>query len=151
MKQVQIKSQPNNNDGDTIVEVLVVIAIVAAMLVGAFIVANRSTGDVRDSEEHTEALQYLQAQAELLRTAATTHNGLPPTGVHFCMGSSQFYINSSGTYNVNCTFGGQYDIDIVASSVSNTGTYLFELQAMWSNTRGSSNAVRISYRTSAVP
>ena len=53
--------------GDTIVEVLVCIAVVAAVLIGAFGVSNHSTQAVQDTSEHTEAQQYVQAQLEMLR------------------------------------------------------------------------------------
>jgi type II secretory pathway pseudopilin PulG len=68
--------------GDTIVEVVIAIAVIATVLTGAFIVSSRSLTAVRDSEEHSEVLQQLQGQVELLRAAAnipgffnTTSNG----------------------------------------------------------------------------
>ena len=56
--------------GDTIVEVIIAIAVIATVLTGAFIVSSRSLTAVRDSQEHSEVLQQLQGQVELLRSAA---------------------------------------------------------------------------------
>ncbi len=56
--------------GDTIVEVIIAIAVIAAVLTGAFVVSSHSITSVRDSEEHSEVLQQLQGQVELLRAAA---------------------------------------------------------------------------------
>ena len=58
--------------GDTIVEVIIAIAVIATVLTGAFVVSSRSLTGVRDSQEHSDILQQLQGQAELLRVAANT-------------------------------------------------------------------------------
>src|SRR5580698_7305120 len=58
--------------GDTIVEVVIAIAVIATVLAGAFVVSSHSLTSVRVSEEHSEVLQQLQGQVELLRAAANT-------------------------------------------------------------------------------
>jgi prepilin-type N-terminal cleavage/methylation domain-containing protein len=56
--------------GDTIVEVLIAIAIVSSVLAGAFTVSQKSTLAVRDSQERGEVLQILQGQVEQVRALA---------------------------------------------------------------------------------
>ena len=78
--------------GDTIVEVLICIAVIALVLVGAFAVSNHSAQTVQDSAEHTQAQQILQGQIESLR-AYVTANATPPTPP-FCM--SNITVKSAG-------------------------------------------------------
>ncbi|HEX8226554.1 MAG TPA: hypothetical protein VF572_01665 [Candidatus Saccharimonadales bacterium] len=59
-----------NQAGDTIVEVLIALAVVSSVLVGAFLVVQKSSLAVRDSQEHAEMLQILQGQVELVRSLA---------------------------------------------------------------------------------
>ncbi|HET8709571.1 MAG TPA: type II secretion system protein [Candidatus Saccharimonadales bacterium] len=64
-------NQDNQNQrGDTIVEVIIAIAVISSVLAGAFYLTNHSTRAVRDSEEHAQALQLLQGQVEQLRAQA---------------------------------------------------------------------------------
>jgi Tfp pilus assembly protein PilV len=60
------------NRGDTIVEVLIAIALVSLILVGAFVTSNRSLAATRDSQEHSEASQVLQSQIERARIIITS-------------------------------------------------------------------------------
>lgn len=52
--------------GDTIVEVLIAIAVVSLVLGGAYAIASRSLANSRQAQEHGEALQLANAQIELL-------------------------------------------------------------------------------------
>lgn len=82
--------------GDTIIEVLIAVAVISMILAGAFVVVSHSTHAVRDSEEHAEALALLQGQVERLRSLAVSGN----TAVY---GPSIFCIDSSN--NVQTGFG----------------------------------------------
>ncbi|HWB38788.1 MAG TPA: type II secretion system protein [Candidatus Saccharimonadales bacterium] len=53
--------------GDTIVEVMVVLAIIGLALSVSYAIANRSLLGVRQSQEHSAALQLAQEQLEELR------------------------------------------------------------------------------------
>ncbi len=56
-----------NQRGDTIVEVLISIAVVSLILSTAYALANRSSQAVRQSQERSEALQFSESQFEKLR------------------------------------------------------------------------------------
>jgi Tfp pilus assembly protein PilV len=53
--------------GDTIVEVLVAVAVVSAVLAGAYATTNRNVLTIQDTQEHAQALQLVQSQIEFLR------------------------------------------------------------------------------------
>lgn len=59
--------------GDTIVEVLIAIAVVSLVLGGAFTVANKSANQVRDAQEHSEAQQYAAEIVERLISLSTAN------------------------------------------------------------------------------
>src|SRR5438876_1235180 len=64
--------------GDTIVEVLIVVAVIGQLLAISFVTVNRSVSYVRQSEESSSAAGYVQSQVEALRSlAATAHIRLP--------------------------------------------------------------------------
>lgn len=63
-------SKASNQSGDTIVEVLIAVVVVASVLAGAFTVSQKSSLAVRQSQERGEMLQLLQGQVELVRGIA---------------------------------------------------------------------------------
>jgi prepilin-type N-terminal cleavage/methylation domain-containing protein len=68
----------SRQNGDTIIEVLISLAILALVLGGASYTANQSYRNDRDSQEHTEALTIAQTQLEDLRSYKGTFNPNPP-------------------------------------------------------------------------
>ena len=138
--------------GDTIVEVIIAVAVVATLLVGAFAVSSRSATAVRDSEEHAQALQLLQGQVELLRSAANIRGRLPAAlNVPFCLDTSASYLPS--TTNPSCLLRGLYRMSITsASAVASVGnTTTFDLTATWPAIRGGTNTVYLSYKVLVTP
>lgn len=70
--------------GDTIVEVMVVVAILGLAFSIAYATATHSLNKTRNAEEHAEALQYINSQIELIRNDATDPQ-LQTTGAIYCM------------------------------------------------------------------
>ncbi|HEY1064066.1 MAG TPA: hypothetical protein VGE30_02080 [Candidatus Saccharimonadales bacterium] len=64
-----------NQTGDTIVEVLIAITVVAAVLGGSYTVVNRTMANSRQAQEHAEALQIANQQIELLTTLVADSGG----------------------------------------------------------------------------
>jgi len=58
--------------GDTIVEVLISMAVVGIVLAGAFGSANRSLRGSQQAQERTEAVKYSESQMELLKSVAVS-------------------------------------------------------------------------------
>lgn len=138
--------------GDTIVEVLIAIVVVSTVLTGAFLVTTQSTRAVRDSEEHAQALQYLQGQVELLRAAAGHSGGLPAgLSTPFCLGTTQYYqpAGSSG----QCTLGSFYSVSITSPTAAPVvnGTTTFNLVASWAAIGGGTDTVYLAYKVTVTP
>jgi Tfp pilus assembly protein PilV len=141
--------------GDTIVEVIIAVLVVSTLLTGAFVVTNRSTQSVRDSQEHAEALQALQGQLELLRGAAdaTPSALLASLTTPFCFNSNlQTFSGGSGS----CAGAGgpaHYKLSIVCTTVLGTAcpavsgtTATFNLAATWPSISGNIDNVYLSYK-----
>ncbi len=75
-----------NSSGDTIVEVLVVLAVLSLSFVTSYTIAVKSLGQSRNAQEHSETLGNINSQTEWLRTAITNKVALP-VGTPFCMTS----------------------------------------------------------------
>jgi Tfp pilus assembly protein PilV len=140
--------------GDTIVEVIIAVLIVSMLLTGAFIVTNRSTQAVRDSQEHAEALQALQGQLELVRAAAAAKQLPGALTIPFCLDSS---LASFPANSVSCTGAGGppgYQLSIVCSTAAGTDgcpapsgkTSTFDLVTTWSSVSGGTDKVYLSYK-----
>jgi Tfp pilus assembly protein FimT len=72
--------------GDTIVEVLIAMAVAASVLGISYGAMNRNMLIIRDNQERTEASKILQGQIELLRSLAlTTPLSVPAPNTSFCM------------------------------------------------------------------
>ena len=141
--------------GDTIVEVMIAVVVVSSLLVGAFTVTTHNLTDVRDSEEHSEALQLLQGQVELLRNdapiAGTVPNTLPTSlTTAFCLVGSTYKLVSSG----GCQAGSNnlYKLSIICASFvactgpSTTQTTTFTLSATWPALNGGNDSVFLTYK-----
>ena len=141
--------------GDTIVEVIIAVAVVSSVLIGAYTVTNRSVQAVRDSEEHAQALQWLQGQVELLRQAALTKGFLTfPFTSAFCLGTPSGVMTRYGAAAPECLAGGLYQLQITgpgsaptcAPLPSSLCTTSFNLQATWPAVSGGYSTVYLSYK-----
>lgn len=138
--------------GDTIVEVVISVAVISAVLIGAYTLTVQSTQAVRTSEEHAQALQLLQGQVELLRNAAGTAGVLAesPTSLTtpFCLyntgGSPARYLS---TDNAHCLLDNLYYLSITGPpSLPPSGTTTFSLTATWAGLGGNNNSVGLAYK-----
>lgn len=71
--------------GDTIIEVLICMAIISLVLGGAFVTSRNSQLAVRNSQEHGEALKLLEGQIEQMRAAAIASPSTIFQTAQFCM------------------------------------------------------------------
>ena len=147
--------------GDTIVEVIIAVVVVATLLTGAFIVTNRSTNAVRDSQEHAQGLQALQGQVELLRAASAVSGNITAALVahpKFCLDAQlKAYAAGSASCENAKTPAFNYSLSIACSSVSagcpaGAGiTTTFDLVATWPKLNGGTDTVFLSYKTAVEP
>lgn len=90
--------------GDTIVEVLLAMGVLALMLVGAFASANQSLLASRRSQERGEAQRVAESQLELVKAYA-------PTNPSQVFSTTAYCYNSSGAYSSPpCNFYNLYDV-----------------------------------------
>lgn len=135
--------------GDTIVEVIIAVAVVSSVLVGAFTLSNSSVRAIRDSEEHSEALELLQGQVELLRAAAGTPGALQsfPLNSGFCLDSSLNHYPDTDTHCLAGSPNKLYKLSIKGpAALSLTSTSTFFLQASWPALTGGYDYVYLTYR-----
>jgi type II secretory pathway pseudopilin PulG len=80
------------NRGDTIVEVLVAIAVASAVLGSAYLIVNRTLANSQQAQEHSEALGIAQGQVEQLQARSSAGN----TDI-YNPGNNQHCFDGSGT------------------------------------------------------
>jgi prepilin-type N-terminal cleavage/methylation domain-containing protein len=171
LRQYHKLSLKRLQSGDTIVEVLIAIAIISLVLTGAFSTTHASLLATRTSQEHAEALKLLEGQIENIRA----YNVSPPSPINtepFCIdvsstsathqakfgggvvipGSAAADPLADTMYKPSCQLPGaageayKYYISIVyipGLSATN-GTY--DLRARWDGFNGSHNQVELFYR-----
>jgi prepilin-type N-terminal cleavage/methylation domain-containing protein len=71
--------------GDTIIEVLIVLAVLGLALTMSYATANRGLQQSRNADEHSQALGTLTSQVELVRKAVSDETNVFITGQPFCM------------------------------------------------------------------
>jgi type II secretory pathway pseudopilin PulG len=127
--------------GDTIVEVLIAIAVASSVLGIVFATSSRNLRATRDIQERGEASRIVQGQIEALRYVASTDSSKFPTdGSSFCMkGSDVIKAGPSTTvptkslsaedfnnYPVDCKSGGIYNYLITGTCDS-----VFHIYVRW--------------------
>ncbi|MFI5275445.1 MAG: hypothetical protein ACHQT5_01325 [Candidatus Saccharimonadales bacterium] len=140
-----------NSAGDTIVEVLVCIAVVSAVLGGAFVTTRSSQVGVRNSQEHAEALKLIESQMEQLRGDTTDAIAY---STPFCMFNETPVSAVIAPASIHCTqnSGGQsgqpdsrYYLTVMRCNAVGCGnsianSYLFTVKATWPQVDGKGNA-----------
>lgn len=136
----------NNQKGDTIIEVLIVLAVLGLAISISYATANRSLINARQAQESSKATVLLQSQIEGLRTLAPlsatnpAKNIFQPVANLYCIDGSGNVVSSVGDPNP-CTFDGIYVVSIKHESNS------FVLKAVWDDVSGQGKAsASMTYR-----
>lgn len=133
-------------NGDTIVEVLIVIAIISLVLVGAYISTNRNIASTQDAQERTQAVKLVQTQIEYLRTATspagTCYAFAVAGGAIGVQRNDGCIVNSS---DVKAGSGEEPAYTLTISSPDPAGTYT--VKAVWDSITGTGqNNVTMYYQ-----
>lgn len=141
-----------NQRGDTLVEVLISIAIISLVLGGAYVTTNRSLWASRDAQERSIALKLTEAELEQLKNLANSGSDIfgASTAGTFCVYNGSVL---DATTSTDCTVdtngngspaaGVQPKFKLTAKRAVNT----FTLTTTWINARGSgSNNLTVNYR-----
>ncbi len=150
--------------GDTIVEVLVVLAVLGLALGISYATASRSLRSTTGAQENSRATALLQAQIEALRYLAPTP---APASGQDIFGQSGLFCIDTQALTVDSTFGGSLNTDLIhnpgdiypaiceqdapfhiAISKADSGTgAVFTLKATWDDIHGNGlDTVTLSYR-----
>ncbi len=134
-----------NQAGDTIVEVLIAIAVISLVLGSSYAITRRSSVAIRVAQEHSEALKIAESQLEQLKSLSGNTAGnndvftrtapaTPTPGSGFCM-----YIDS-GTSKIvtlsdtadECTITNGIDYHITTSRTNPvSNTFTFTVKVYW--------------------
>jgi len=141
--------------GDTIVEILIVLAILGLALSIAYATANKSLQGARQAQEHSEALELVQGQIELLRTAPDNYPDIFDTTKHangFCMSGTSLVDLTGDLHSYTSYPTTPADKSCVNSlyhlSIKNTadGNDTFTIMALWDDLDGTQDNVSMNYR-----
>lgn len=141
--------------GDTIVEVMVVLAVLGLAIGISYSTASRSLKNTRAAQDNAEATQLLQSQLETLRYMAPTLATSPGfanlnSGGTFCIDTTAAQAtpdNSAIKHTTACKGlgnNGQYEVQITYFAGDNS----FELKALWDDviTATKQDSVTFNYR-----
>jgi Tfp pilus assembly protein PilV len=145
--------------GDTIVEVLVAIAVASLILGGAYVTSQNSLSATQDSQEHADALQIAQGEVEWLRVDSTQQslfsqpNGFcivdalttsPAPAAGTVKTGSYCKVDSSGAHNTTTNLD-IYKVSISSQSNAN-GSVTFTVKVNWPGLQNVTDQVQLLYR-----
>lgn len=138
--------RPLRDRGDTIVEVLISIALIGTILAGAYAAAYRSSRDIQDSQEHETAIVLGQSQLEILDSQAATAGFA--NNNHFCFTATDTVsttacsgLGSSNLYSVDISKDG-------TPPANNLQAY--EIKVTWQRLAGGGDSVAMFYQPPGV-
>lgn len=152
--------KPADQRGDTLIEVLICVLVVALILGGAYVTTHQASLAVRNSQEHAEALKLVQSQLEQLRQGASKTGGTTIFNMNppFCMinGAPVSSTIAPGLAGCVQNAAGQatqaepaYKITITRQDCSTVGPrcQVFAAKATWDDISGDHlNSEQLSYR-----
>lgn len=150
-----------NSKGDTIVEVLIAVAVLGMIIAGAYTVTNKSLQQIRQSQERNEAYNIAIANADRLNEAVAKDASLAGAAKPniFCIkndlttasastpSTTDLAVATSSSYNIACpSFGpsGRYRVYIDRDI---TPANNFTVYIVWDKVGGGTDRAQVSYRT----
>jgi len=145
------KSLARQEHGDTLVEVLIAMAVISLVLAGAYVTTNRSLLAARDAQERGNALKLVESQIEQLKGVVAND----PDAIFVSAPSPFCIINTNAvttSTDPKCKVDGSgnpttvepaYELGIVRDA----GTDTFTITNRWTSVRGDvTNQVQMKYR-----
>lgn len=97
--------RPKNSRGDTIIEVMIVLAVLGFAISIAYATANRSLLNARQAQENSEASRYVQSQIEGLISLAPSGTTIYSQTSGFCIPDAKSPTIKIAAPLSPCTFG----------------------------------------------
>jgi type II secretory pathway pseudopilin PulG len=157
MRQIMRRLQGKGERGDTIVEVLIAIVIVASVIGGAYVVSNKSLQATRSAQERQNALKLSESQVEQLKSLIAT----APASIFGVTAPTKFCLSSDATgvhvwdttiaaQKVKCTVdasGAPSTAQPVYTFVVQRTANDFKLTESWDDVSGDfTDSMQINYR-----
>jgi type II secretory pathway pseudopilin PulG len=138
-----------NARGDTIVEVLISIAVISLVLAGAYSTTNHSLTETRDAKEHEEALTLGQSQLEIMNATTATL----PASFCFNASSSDAVVASTPTSPATAcqitNAGSNYAYTILITKTNTPSPpqlATYKVQVTWPSLFGTTDSVQLYYQ-----
>ena len=142
--------------GDTIVEVLIAIAIMTAVLSTAYGITNNSVKSNQESQEHGVALRLAESQIEQLKSHLEAGKTVPGSPANFCMYTASNETNvevisgampstNFGLYPANCKLDEGLAIDRYNAVIVRTGD-TYRVHVDWDGPKGEVSSESLVYR-----
>jgi type II secretory pathway pseudopilin PulG len=136
--------------GDTIVEVLIAIAVVSLVLGGAFVTTNKSLQSTRDSQERGNAFKLVESQVERIKNIAATNPDAifgPTVPATYCISSAgAVVVSTNAACAVNSAGTATTAEPIYRLTITRSGN-TFTVRNTWTKVRSSTtNNVEMKYR-----
>lgn len=157
MRPVMKRFQRLNQRGDTIVEVLISIAVVSLILGGAYVTTNKSLKAERGAQERTNATKLVESQIESLKSIAIDDPDAlfknAPT--NFCVTPNQQIVAAVQTNNTcrfdtsganNNTTEPAYFISATLSQTSGVNTVTIKNQWAAIESGSTTDTITMTYR-----
>lgn len=124
---------PRNQRGDTIVEVLIAIAVIGSVLGTSYAIVNRNAKSYQQINERTEALKLAEGQMESLRTLSHLVSG------DFCIRDGS--VVTGAAMETGCVIDDRYNIKVTGAA---SGLYITTVE--WDSINGGTDRVGLRYR-----
>ncbi len=129
-----------NQKGDTIIEVIIAVAIVSLVLTGAFAISNRSSKSIRMSQERATGTKYAQSMIERLYADPSLYASAGPK---FCADGSDPGVAPKPPACREASVGVEY-YTVVTRISQNPDTY--QVKTFWDGLDGTEQKVEFLYR-----
>lgn len=129
--------------GDTIVEVLIAIAVVSMVLGSAYAITNRTVKSQQLTIEHTEALKLVESQLEAVRAdvqANGASSAVFAVDDKFCFQGTTFKSDEA-----SCTSGPNLRYTVYVTR-DTSDSNKFSSRATWKGVNGGDDTVSLTYK-----
>jgi prepilin-type N-terminal cleavage/methylation domain-containing protein len=139
--------------GDTIVEVLISVAVISLVLAAAYAITSRNTATTQDTQEHNQAQQIVQQQIERMR--AMSASGTLATLDAMTGGC---IIGSGSTLTANAGTDGSCDLRLDGATCApgdspcfhvaikkDASTKIYHVAVSWDGLRGDTSSISMEY------
>jgi prepilin-type N-terminal cleavage/methylation domain-containing protein len=120
-----------NEQGDTLVEVMIAMAIISLVLVGAYVTSTRNAAALQNSQEREQAQRLVEGQIEMLRA----NGGIAVSGECFQNAVETGTCNNFTASNSGAT----YTLSISGPTGTNNPVGVFTVSAVWTSIGGKTN------------